>query len=467
MKERAGLIYEVTLDVDSEIIAEFDLWLASHVGDMLDLNAFRDAQVLESESGEPGKLRRVVHYFPISEDALQNYFATDASAMRQAGVDRFNHKFSAQRRILKDTELPTGASPPRQNCLNCGVTLTGQYCGNCGQRARSRLISIWQLSREAFGDIFEIDSRVWQTLIPLLLKPGELTSCYLQGKRARYMPPFRMYIVLSVVFFLVAFFDPSEKFGSFYPPAANPPVADQTDQAKQKAAIDAAIAELREEGLKNSDKMSAIIADSPDDLQNTESKSSAKSNVRRIQNELGKIESDTQLKSDCDVSEYDEAPDWVKTALPRNRLIQICERITGDDGKSLLAGLLDNVPAFLIVFLPILALVMKALYPLSKRYYVEHLLFVVHLHAFFFLLLTLQIIFSRVATSLAFPDLVSGLATAGVSIYIPIYLYKGMRKVYGQSRVITIGKFMILSTSYVTGFVVMLTIALLFTAISL
>jgi hypothetical protein len=86
------------------------------------------------------------------------------------------------------------------------------------QRARSRLISIWELVRDAFGDLFELDSRLWKTLVPLMISPGKLTHDYLQGRRARYMPPFRMYLVLSLLFFLVAFFDPRETFGLFYDP---------------------------------------------------------------------------------------------------------------------------------------------------------------------------------------------------------------------------------------------------------
>jgi hypothetical protein len=444
MRELAGLIYEVTLDVDSEIIAEFDLWLASHVADMLALDAFRDAQVFECDSTQAGQLRRVVHYFPTTESALQEYFVDAAAAMRQAGIDKFGNKLTTQRRILKDAELPDGAATPRQPCLNCGVTLTGQYCGNCGQRASSRLISIWQLSKEAFGDLFEIDSRVWQTLVPLLIRPGRLTSYYLQGKRARFMPPFRMYIVLSVLFFLVAFFDPSEKFSLFYPADAVAPVADQVIVHDDIAATIDAL-EKQIDGIPEGTSPS----------------------LKASLSEIKKTAGTSDIKTDCDVKDYDTAPSWLTRRLTREHLLQICERIQGDDGKSLLRGLLDNVPAFLILFLPILALIMKVLYPLSKRYYVEHLLFVVHLHAFFFLLLTLQIIFTRTVELLSFSSAAAGVATACVSIYIPIYLYKGMREVYGQNRWITFGKFAILATSYVIGFGLMLAMALLFTAISM
>ena len=115
-------------------------------------------------------------------------------------------------RVLREDQSP--------DCRNCGTRLLGQYCGNCGQRSRGRLISLWELISDAFGDLFEIDSRLWQTLVKLMLKPGQLTHDYLQGRRARYMPPFRMYLVMSLLFFVVAFFDPREELGIFFEPAA-------------------------------------------------------------------------------------------------------------------------------------------------------------------------------------------------------------------------------------------------------
>jgi len=67
-----------------------------------------------------------------------------------------------------------------QSCLNCGTELVGQYCRQCGQRATSRFISIYELLRDAFGDLFELDSRLWRTVVPLLIRPGLLTKDYLE-----------------------------------------------------------------------------------------------------------------------------------------------------------------------------------------------------------------------------------------------------------------------------------------------
>ena len=66
------------------------------------------------------------------------------------------------------------------------------------------MISFWGLIRDLLGDIFDWDSRVWRTLRPLAFRPGLLTGEFLRGRRAHYTPPFRMYLILSVMFFLIA-----------------------------------------------------------------------------------------------------------------------------------------------------------------------------------------------------------------------------------------------------------------------
>ena len=129
---------------------------------------------------------------------------------------------------------PAAQLPDHPDCLNCGAELRGQYCAVCGQRASGRLISLWELIRDAFGDLFELDSRLWRTIIPLLIRPGKLTKDYLEGKRARYMPPFRMYLVLSIIFFVIAFFDPRDDLALFYEPAPAPTPEEVQEQEEKK-----------------------------------------------------------------------------------------------------------------------------------------------------------------------------------------------------------------------------------------
>jgi len=425
MSHTAGPIYEVTLSVDREIVEAFDIWLADHIQEMLELPGFLKADNFELDDDGEERARRVTHYYLSTEEDLEQYLAGPANDMRQSGIDRFADRFEASRRILRRSGDSDEELRPLPSCLNCGTTLSGQYCGNCGQRARSRLISIWELVREAFGDLLEMDSRLWRTLVPLLVRPGGLTRDYLRGRRARFMPPFRTYLVLSIVFFLVAFFDPREEFKVLFEPPAE-----------------------------SSEEAAPAVEETPDE--------GGESGVNL---DLSTGEGD----ANCDVEEFKSAdiPEWLSRRITPERFQIMCDRVAADDGRALFEKMRDNVPVALFVLLPLMAFVLKLVYPLSKRYYVEHLLFVVHYHAFFFLILILQILFARLATLVGVNENIISIFLIGASIYIPVYLFRSMQRVYGQGVLITLFKFLFLLISYFVGFGLMIGIAAVFAAFSI
>jgi hypothetical protein len=89
------------------------------------------------------------------------------------------------------------------HCANCGAAVTGKFCSECGQRVEHSVHSVWHFTLEATEDLTHADSRLWRTMGALLLKPGYLTSEFLAGRRMSYMPPIRLYLVLSLLFFLI------------------------------------------------------------------------------------------------------------------------------------------------------------------------------------------------------------------------------------------------------------------------
>jgi len=91
----------------------------------------------------------------------------------------------------------------RLNCLNCGARLAGTYCSDCGQKDDPHRPTFWHVVAETFESLTHADSRLWRTLWPLLLRPGFLTAEYFAGRRERYLPPIRLYIVFSVTYFLL------------------------------------------------------------------------------------------------------------------------------------------------------------------------------------------------------------------------------------------------------------------------
>ena len=159
MTNASGPIYEVTISVDREILDQFDSWLAHHVEEMLQIEGIYNAEVFEQEDDEQERARRITLYYFVSDADLEQYLSGQAETMRQSAIDRFAGQFEAERRVLRHTDIVDGQLQPVEVCLNCGTALGGQYCGNCGQRAASRLISVWELLRDAFGDLLDVDLR--------------------------------------------------------------------------------------------------------------------------------------------------------------------------------------------------------------------------------------------------------------------------------------------------------------------
>jgi hypothetical protein len=89
------------------------------------------------------------------------------------------------------------------DCTNCGSPLQGRYCSQCGQKTESGRPTFGHFFGETIESLTHADSRLWKTLWLLLSKPGLLTKEFFEGKRSRYLPPIRLYIVLSVAFFLL------------------------------------------------------------------------------------------------------------------------------------------------------------------------------------------------------------------------------------------------------------------------
>jgi len=434
MTSHSGPIYEVTFFVAPDMAEDCDLWLEGYVQKTLREPGIVDCNVFAIGDDEQGRARRVCLHSLADDESLDNYLEGAGADLESQLEEQFEEQIAQSGRVLRE-DHSAGAFPESSpDCRNCGACLRGQYCGTCGQRSRGRLISLWELISDAFGDLLELDSRLWQTLIPLMVRPGRLTYDYLQGRRARYMPPFRMYLVLSLLFFVVAFFDPREDFSLLFEP--------QPELSSEQAAIEAEerkqeiLDELTEDGIITGDEL-------PDEIK-------ANGNGFNIQFD----DDGTVVDSDCnvDASDLEELPDWLARRLTVERLQRVCERTHLDNGRAFLDNLLDNIPAALIVLLPLMAFVLKALYPLSKRYYVEHLLFFVHFHAFFFLILSLQILFMRLSALLRIPETIAILSIVIVSFYIPIYLYVAMRRVYGQGRIITFLKYITLVVAYVLGF---------------
>ena len=101
------------------------------------------------------------------------------------------------------SSLEEGAgAAPAAVCLSCGTPVVGPFCPNCGQKNDDLRRSSFVLASEFMRDTFGFDSRMWRTLGLLAITPGAVPSTYANGKRSRYTPPVRLFLVVSFLFFL-------------------------------------------------------------------------------------------------------------------------------------------------------------------------------------------------------------------------------------------------------------------------
>ena len=92
---------------------------------------------------------------------------------------------------------------PGTLCPNCGTELQGFYCHVCGQSHHDAHRSIWHLMWEGIEGFTHLDGRLGQTLPPLFFNPGKLARDHLEGRRARHVPPFRLFLISLLIFMFV------------------------------------------------------------------------------------------------------------------------------------------------------------------------------------------------------------------------------------------------------------------------
>jgi hypothetical protein len=331
---------------------------------------------------------------------------------------------------------PETPQPLTLVCANCHASLTGEYCAACGQRHEPHIHTVAHFAGEAFESISHADSRLWRTLWYLFARPGFLTREFFAGRRVSYLPPFRLYLVISVVFFLIAGVPENAEIVRISPEAPAPAKSAGKDRAVAfEIDVPGQVAtQISEEFSKEA---ANAIAD-------------AKKEVTAARKDTGVSDG---VRDFCDQFR-DEAPSDNEA---RNNLRDRCRTIAGDGGRELAKSIVHNLPRAMFLFLPIIAFTMKLMYWRPRRYYVEHLLFLIHNHAFVFLLLIPLVLIGRIP----YVSEYQGWPWFFAIVYMIWYVYRGMRNYYGQGRALTLTKYFTLGFSYmVTTFVMFLLVAI-------
>jgi hypothetical protein len=100
----------------------------------------------------------------------------------------------------------------------------------------------------------------------------------------------------------------------------------------------------------------------------------------------------------------------------------------------------SNIPAMMLCCVPLFAFILKILYLRQRRYYVEHLVYALHIHSFLYVAVIITSLASMGAKQTV-PAL-SGWIIGLMSIAILVQIFRSIRRVYGQGWFFTTVKFL-------------------------
>jgi hypothetical protein len=285
-------------------------------------------------------------------------------------------------------------------CPNCNafIKADAKYCHECGQkRIHPKDHSVWHLIIESIGDFFHFDSKFLATLRPLLFRPGFLTKEYLQGKRARYFQPFKLFLFISFLYFLAAGMMNHRNSDRDLEASLPGKSVSGKDSSANKSEYSVHLAEIHDK-----------IMDLPDD------------SLRKLVKIHG-------LNRFINISYPRE--NWFVRFLYKQT---IKNRLQG----SLTFGenMKKTVPKLIFILIPFFAFLLKLLYIRRKIFYFRHIIFSLHYLSFVFLLLWINL----------FGSLLSTWISTVLFLSMLVYLFIAMKKVYQQKMLRTLGKFVLL-----------------------
>jgi hypothetical protein len=360
------------------------------------------------------------------------------------------------------TTAPPTPAASRAACQNCGAVLLGEHCYACGQPVRGLVRHFSSILGDFFDTVFNIDSRVFRTLGPLLLKPGHLSNEYFEGRRVRYVSPVRLFVFLSIVTFFVAAF--SVDFGD-----ANINVGNRDNDNLAAATTVAEVERRRDAALKGLAEARRGAGDAPGAdagivAAETVVRSTAETRIRQLREADARGEpppapthdglrfNDLPWDDETNPVRIDWLPGFANEAL--NRLVGRANANVArfqQDPNLFKDAAFSVVPTTLFVLLPLFALMLKLAYVFRRRLYMEHLIVALHSHAFLCLAILMQVLLAMAEDAVAGSPVAVGaldLAEAALWVWMPLYLLLMQKRVYRQGWPMTVLKYCVLGLCY-------------------
>ncbi|MBL4618224.1 MAG: DUF3667 domain-containing protein [Robiginitomaculum sp.] len=334
----------------------------------------------------------------------------------------------------------------KDECSSCLAKLQGRYCHICGQVSDEYHRPIWGLFSDIFDGLFGVDGRIWKTIPPLMLHPGKITYAYLGGKRDPYIQPFKLFLLASIIFFLMfaLFVRDNENEESILYIETGSPIGD--NQKNDPAAYSA------EQKVETICHLTGFFV--PENLSPECKQVILEDAVKNSNFSLASIAEIVPGNIDMSNTDFtiEQPPAWINLSI-RNFLMAKVTAVINDPVPSQKA-MIRWAPRLAFALVPVYGLLLALMFFWRKKlYFYDHMIVALHFHAFLFFFLAVLIptigLISPAFTSVLF---------IGWSNY---YLLQIHRKIYRCNWPTAILRTVILDTIYIVVLIISLFILLI------
>ena len=343
---------------------------------------------------------------------------TAITSIEQPGRRRFFRRKDRQR-------------PPLIHCENCGALLTGRWCSQCGQAAIDYRRSFRHVIVDVLDSFLNWDSKFFATIGWLIARPWHLTNQFLAGRRVPYVHPLRLYLLVSILFFFVINYwaksihaDPSKLSADDRADIAaelNDPDIPPAVKARIRGALEA----------KGRTQPEAQTSPSP--------QTAVTPQPSVIGSPAPSVRSPSPSGDFRPLVQFDKPPSdkfekWLE---------QRAKEKMGEHGSKMalfITTLFSNLPYMMLCCIPLFALVLKVLYVRKRVFYIDHLVYALHIHSFAYLAIMLIVLITLGLTR-SIPGAFAGWIIAALWITFAAQIFLSIRRVYRQGWFFTVFKF--------------------------
>ena len=359
-------------------------------------------------------------------------------------------------------------------CDNCETPLVGAYCHLCGQHAHNPLRSFRHAVEDVFESFWHLDGRIFRTLRDLIV-PGRLAKNYLGGRRVAYLPPLRLFVILSLITFFIGKLTlhidieplPEDTRVTVnapgVPTAKNPSGTIQVDtSAIDAATTPEAVLKARDAQLADMQEARKIpVVGSVVDVYASEAEAALLASARKRMQAIGGSPAQVAAAGDAATAQLGKQPPavpdpsdgvmsgWLQAKV--ERMQRNAEDIRKDP-NTMVPLFLGALPGALFVLVPLFALCLKLLYLGSGRAYLEHLVVALYSHCFMLLALLAAFVLLGLQSVSGLPVWLSRLAgvaaAVDLGVVVPAYLLVMQKRVYGQGWLMTLLKYCVIGSLY-------------------